>query len=64
MLNANFSNISAISWRQVLLVEEIEVHGKNHDLPQVTDNLYQILLFRVHLASEFELKTVVVMGTD
>jgi hypothetical protein len=30
VLNPNFNNISAISWRSVLLVEETEVHGKNH----------------------------------
>jgi hypothetical protein len=28
--NATFSNISAISWRQVLVVEEAGVHGENH----------------------------------
>jgi hypothetical protein len=28
--NATFSNISAISWRPVLVVEEAEVPGENH----------------------------------
>jgi len=28
--NATFSNISAISWRPVLLVEEADVPGENH----------------------------------
>ena len=28
--NANFSNISAISWRPVLVVEEAGVPGENH----------------------------------
>jgi hypothetical protein len=28
--NANFNNISAISWRPVLFVEETCVHGENH----------------------------------
>jgi hypothetical protein len=28
--NATFSNISAISWRLVLVVEEAEVPGENH----------------------------------
>jgi hypothetical protein len=28
--NATFSNISAISWRPALVVEEAEVPGENH----------------------------------
>jgi hypothetical protein len=30
MFNATFSNISAMSWRSVLLVEETGVPGENH----------------------------------
>jgi len=30
VFNATFNNISAISWRQVLLVEETGVPGENH----------------------------------
>jgi len=30
MFNATFNNISDISWRSVLLVEEIGVPGENH----------------------------------
>jgi hypothetical protein len=30
MFNATFNNISAISWRSVLLVEETGVPGDNH----------------------------------
>jgi len=30
MDNATFNNISVISWRSVLLVEEIGVPGENH----------------------------------
>jgi hypothetical protein len=30
VFNATFNNISAISWRSVLLVEETGVPGKNH----------------------------------
>jgi hypothetical protein len=30
VFNATFSNISAISWRPVLVVEEIGVPGENH----------------------------------
>jgi hypothetical protein len=30
VLNATFSNMSAISWRPVLVVEEAGIPGKNH----------------------------------
>ena len=30
VFNATFSNISAMSWRLALVVEEAEVPGKNH----------------------------------
>ena len=40
LFNVTFNNISAISWRSVLLVQETGVLGENTDLPQVTDKLY------------------------
>jgi hypothetical protein len=44
VFNATFNNISVISWRSDLLVEETGVPGEN--LWQI----YHIMLYRVHLA--------------
>ena len=48
VFNATFNNISAISWRSVLLVEEIGVPGENHRPVASHDKLYNTTLYQVH----------------
>jgi hypothetical protein len=42
VFNTTFSNITVISWRSILLVEETGVPGENHQPVKVTDKLYHI----------------------
>ena len=67
VFNATFNNISVISWRSVLLMEEAEGPRENHWPEwvklQVTDKLYLIMLYTSPW-SRVELTTSVVIGTD
>ena len=40
VFKVTFNNISVVSWRSVLLLEETGVPLENTDLEQVTDKLY------------------------
>jgi hypothetical protein len=44
VLNVTFNNISAISWRPVLVVAEAGVPAENHDHGQATGKLYHLQL--------------------
>jgi len=50
VFNATFNNISVISWRSVLLVEETGVHGENHRPAAIHWQTYHIMLYRIHVA--------------
>ena len=60
VFNTMFNNIPATSWWSVLLVEE---PGENHRPAQVIDKLYHIMLYRVHLLTNFRIKGMVVNAT-
>ena len=50
VFNATFNDISVISWRSDLMVEETGEPGETIDLPPITDKLYHKMLYRVQLA--------------
>ena len=43
VFNVTLNNISVISWRSVLMVEETGGPGENHRAVQVTDKLYHVV---------------------
>ena len=64
-LNATFNNISVISWRLVLLVEETTAPGKNHwPVASHWQTLSHNVVSSTHRHEGFELTTLVVIGTD
>jgi hypothetical protein len=56
MFNATFNNISVISWRSVLLVEEVARHWQTLS--------HKLIMLYTSPWSIFELTTSVVIGTD
>jgi hypothetical protein len=65
VFNATFNNISVISWRSVLLVEETGGPRENHRpvASQVSDKLYHIMLYTSPFL-RFKPTTSVVICTD
>ena len=64
VLNATFNNISAISWRSVLLVEETGRPGQNHrTVASHWQTLFTLMLY-TSLWSGFELTASAVITTD
>jgi hypothetical protein len=66
VFNATFNNISVISWRSVLLVEETGVPGENHrSFASHRQTLsHNVVLSTPRHERGFELTTSVVIGTD
>jgi hypothetical protein len=55
VFNATFNNISAISWRSVLLVEETAVPRENH---WPVASLYNIFLIQVDISYKLNKKQI------
>jgi hypothetical protein len=50
VFTTTFNNISAISWRLIVLGRKQEYFEETTDLPQVTDEVFDIMLYRLHPA--------------
>ena len=65
IFNGTFNNISVISWRSALLVEEAGVPQENHLPAQVTDTHITWICFECTSPwTGFELTRLVVIGTE
>jgi hypothetical protein len=53
--------MSAISWRSVLLVEEI---GETTDLPQVIDKFYHTMLYRLSKVRTYNFSVLIVVNLN
>jgi hypothetical protein len=65
MLNTTFNNISVISWRSVLLMEETGVPGENYlHVASPWQTLSHNVLSSTLTGAGFEITTLVVIGAD